>query len=830
MINDYQNHRYYKPFLRDEPVVIRSPDAIQELSEASSLSQRAVYADIIGFQYTLNHEEVALDPNEQINLRYRLFARAIRINGVPQIKAIHPWLQHKAEKVLATKLDAQLIDNGWCSVQLAPVMRDLATGMLGGSVLIRIAELPEFSEAATDFYSEILKLMGAFQIAPSFMKKYVYSFVTHDGRATKTLFNYLHQALASKDQSDEVSKDELEQLTMFSNMLKASKESTYWSPSLLIQATLGIWFAASHQPWMNLHFIFLELCARPEYIEVLRAELADAALSEKMDYERLMQLPILDSFIKVSVRLNPLDKIILDVGLRSLVAIRRKALKSYTFAHGGQRLQVGQIACVPAWDIMHDAETYPDPTLFDGHRFARKAKAREEGQENKASGTRFADATKEFPIWGYGSKACPGRWHASFVIKLALVNLIERYEFRLEGEPSTYKWFWETFQMPYESSRILMKRRCELWRRRSLYSFHNCKPIPQYQHADGLRRKLLPKKRADAYTAGQAATFTQSLFKEYGKTWLEPSWNRTTIHTCDPKNIQAVTATAFGEFGIEPLRAGLSAPFIDRGILNTDGICWSHSRALIRPTFSRAQIFDFESYEKHFRQLLAVIPGDGSTIDLQPLLKRLYLDTSTEFFLGESVGSLSKESSFDAQDFLASFDEALKGVGKRQQLGRFRFLHIWDPEWKSAYSKVHAFIDRYVENALRSQQHYHSNSTALRGDEHENRRKIVLLQEMAKETSDKIELRNQILNVFFPARDSTAIAVSNTIYLLARHPRVWEKLRAEVGRLDGANLTFESLKSLAYLRYTVNEGSIVELLKLFLIDLGNSYQASLPHT
>ena len=37
---------YYKPFGRKEPVVIRNPDAMQELSESHALSQRAVYADV----------------------------------------------------------------------------------------------------------------------------------------------------------------------------------------------------------------------------------------------------------------------------------------------------------------------------------------------------------------------------------------------------------------------------------------------------------------------------------------------------------------------------------------------------------------------------------------------------------------------------------------------------------------------------------------------------------------------------------------------------------------------------------------------------------------
>lgn len=40
---------YYKPFGRKEPVIIRSPEAIQELCEASELSQRAVYADVSNF-------------------------------------------------------------------------------------------------------------------------------------------------------------------------------------------------------------------------------------------------------------------------------------------------------------------------------------------------------------------------------------------------------------------------------------------------------------------------------------------------------------------------------------------------------------------------------------------------------------------------------------------------------------------------------------------------------------------------------------------------------------------------------------------------------------
>ena len=42
---------------------------------------------------------------------------------------------------------------------------------------------------------------------------------------------------------------------------------------------------------------------------------------------------------------------------------------------------------------------------------------------------------------------------------MALVRLIADYELRLEGELSSYKWSWETFLMPYRSSKVLMRKR-----------------------------------------------------------------------------------------------------------------------------------------------------------------------------------------------------------------------------------------------------------------------------------------------------------------------------------------------------------------------------------
>ena len=87
------------------------------------------------------------------------------------------------------------------------------------------------------------------------------------------------------------------------------------------------------------------------------------------------------------------------------VSIRRKALKPYHFSNGGPSVAVGEIACVSGWDIMHDETKYPQADEFDGHRFLEESSSkRPPTHTEEMKGTVFTDASKDFPIWGLGSK------------------------------------------------------------------------------------------------------------------------------------------------------------------------------------------------------------------------------------------------------------------------------------------------------------------------------------------------------------------------------------------------------------------------------------------
>ena len=152
---------------------------------------------------------------------------------------------------------------------------------------------------------------------------------------------------------------------------------------------------------------------------------------------------------------------------------------------------------------------------------------------------------------------------------------------------------------------------------------HGCQPVTRYPNRDPLLGIDLFVSIGKADAAGHRSEAFRSLHKKYGSTFEMKALGGPQLQTSDPENIQAICTSAFDDFGVGPMRGRIGVPFLDRGIFTEDGPFWKHSRALIRPTFSKAEIADLENFERHVVRLLGLITRDGSTIDLLPLAKRL---------------------------------------------------------------------------------------------------------------------------------------------------------------------------------------------------------------
>ena len=320
---------------------------------------------------------------------------------------------------------------------------------------------------------------------------------------------------------------------------------------------------------------------------------------------------------------------------------------------------------------------------------------------------------------------------------------------------------------------------------------HKCQPPPSTASKDPFLGLDSVYRMLQSVRQNRRNLFLKEQLDSFGYTFQSKLFGRSEIFTAEPQNLEAILDKDFENFGVEPMRLFVFEPLIGRGLMTTDGAHWAHSRALLQPIFSRTQFTNYLAFETHVARLINLIPKDGSTVDLQPLFAKLALDSSSEFLFGESLGLLSAEPTSVAQMFWQNYSYAQRGVGRRLQLPRWN-VFTRDTKFWDACAFARNFVEQYVEKAC-----------SLRPERKSEQ--AVLAYGLSKITQDRNEMRNQLLNVFLPAHDAIAVALTNVFFNLARHPAVWSELRKEIVDLGDERLTFERLKRLTFLQYVIKE-------------------------
>ncbi|TVY93097.1 Cytochrome P450 monooxygenase [Lachnellula willkommii] len=345
--------------------------------------------------------------------------------------------------------------------------------------------------------------------------------------------------------------------------------------------------------------------------------------------------------------------------------------------------------------------------------------------------------------------------------------------------------------------------------RQKFSSKHGCKPalrLPQRERLIGfdlLKEQMLAAKNHKLLEA------MSNRSAKYGNTYTATMMGQSYIVTNEPENLKAVLAMNFQDFGLRGRKESFG-PLLGNGIFTSDGMSWKHSRALIRPSFVKAQVSNFDIFENHIQSLISLLPRDFSTVDLQPLFFRLTLDSATEYLFGESVDSLHVHDG-SQETFASAFDYASSEIPKRYRMGPFVAMYR-NRRFFESCKLLHDFVDGFVEKAL--------TETTKGGEQTEDKGRYVFLYELAKSTRDPIQLRAEVMSILLAGRDSTASLLSLVFFTLARNPRVFAKLRREVDELGGKIPDYEMLRQMRYLKGILNE-----VLRLYPVVPNNSRYA-----
>lgn len=257
-------------------------------------------------------------------------------------------------------------------------------------------------------------------------------------------------------------------------------------------------------------------------------------------------------------------------------------------------------------------------------------------------------------------------------------------------------------------------------------------------------------------------------------------------------------------------RSASFEPLLGLGIFTLRGEPWRHSRALLRPQFSREQIADMNLEERHVNNLCAMLKtgSDGwtSVVDLQPMFFKMTFELMTEFLYGHLPSQAGQRNDApDTEEFGYHFDAGKAFLLTRLALGKLHWLHR-----SSAFShhckKIHQYVEFFVTAKLQHGQTKYATKQPLQ--EPTTKGKYVLLDELVKLTSNALEIRDETLNVLSAGRDTTASLLGWIFYFLSRYPQVFNQLRAavlaEIGT-DASSITFAKLRSCQYLQHCINE-------------------------
>ncbi len=283
--------------------------------------------------------------------------------------------------------------------------------------------------------------------------------------------------------------------------------------------------------------------------------------------------------------------------------------------------------------------------------------------------------------------------------------------------------------------------------------------------------------------------------------------------TRDPENVETIFAKQTSDFDIGPARLECFRPLLGIGLTTSTGEAWRHSRALLRPQFSREQISDLGLEERHFQALMGVIDvksdGRSEKLDLQPLFSNLTHDTATEFLYGHSVNSQepAEAKSYTAQndsgkvagdlEFGHHLEAGKSWLYERMVFGKLGWLFS-SAAFTQHCKEVHKYVDRFVHARLREGPNEKSGASSKSS-------KFILLNELARTTQNPLELRNETLHVLSAGWDTTSALLGWLFYFLARNPHIFTKLRSIILSDFSASIDFRSLNNCRYLQNCINE-------------------------
>jgi hypothetical protein len=287
--------------------------------------------------------------------------------------------------------------------------------------------------------------------------------------------------------------------------------------------------------------------------------------------------------------------------------------------------------------------------------------------------------------------------------------------------------------------------------------------------------------------------FHRENFEKFGDVFRVKTGRKSpVIFTRNPIIIKHILQKQHKKYHKSPLQTVDLAKYIGKGILTTNGEHWRTHRRMVQPAF-------------HKKKLAGLIYIMKSAITNE--LKRIENNTTQDVFslMGDLAFQVVAKSLFSRSDIRKRMEKLQKitEVNQKMLIKEMRqpYLNWW--------FKLSGEIKKHLDLSKKGQEILNDIiEERIASGEEKDDLLDMLLAARYEDGSPMLrqQLIDEVLILFTAGHETTANALSFTLYLLAKHPEIQEKVFHEVSQLtsDKENL-IESLGQLPYTKQCIEE-------------------------
>lgn len=284
-------------------------------------------------------------------------------------------------------------------------------------------------------------------------------------------------------------------------------------------------------------------------------------------------------------------------------------------------------------------------------------------------------------------------------------------------------------------------------------------------------------------------TFMDAVADAYGDIAAFDLAGNPTYMLSNPRDIERVLVGEPDRFSKPVFGDGAVEELLGNGLLLSDGAAWKRQRALASDAFDPTRFDSFAETISTYADRMVRSWNDGDVVDVRSEMASITVQIIVDTMFGTEID----------EETATTVQGALEPLGSRFEPDPSRFLL---PGWlPTAENRAFRRSIRTLENVL-DEIVAERRSEELTGDDLLS---VLLRAQERGEQTDR-QLRDELVTMLLAGHDTTALALTYTIYLLEQHPDVTERLRAEYDSVrSGGEVEFSRTRELTYADRVLDE-------------------------